>query len=156
MAKRRSKPNQKSRMKKLQRVFEICKGHCHYCDRKTHQGLPNNSTQATRDHIYPQVRGGKWNIDNLILACKRCNDDKRDLEYDEYLIFRYLIDTGLFSKKLAYKTADILFLSMFVDMGGANKDSLVASADCNPAPFVARGSIPSTTHQFESCYESHP
>jgi hypothetical protein len=34
--------------------------------------------ELTIDHYHPLSRGGTWDIDNLKLACRRCNQDKAD------------------------------------------------------------------------------
>lgn len=40
---------------------------CHYCKQ------PLAKTAATLDHVVPLALGGTWRIDNLRLACKKCN-----------------------------------------------------------------------------------
>jgi 5-methylcytosine-specific restriction endonuclease McrA len=35
-----------------------------------------NWRQLTRDHIIPKGKGGDDSLDNLVVACKRCNDNK--------------------------------------------------------------------------------
>lgn len=49
---------------------------CEYCDRRV--SLP------TKDHRTPITRGGSDGIDNLAVACKRCNSRKGDLTEAEF------------------------------------------------------------------------
>jgi len=57
-------------------------GLCHYCGVKTaHRNL-------TMDHLVPLVRGGRSTKNNLVPACKDCNNKKKSmlpLEWEEYL-----------------------------------------------------------------------
>ncbi|MCD6303080.1 MAG: HNH endonuclease [Anaerolineae bacterium] len=43
---------------------------CQYCGRTPHR------SQLTIDHVIPKVRGGGSTWDNLVCACKRCNQIK--------------------------------------------------------------------------------
>jgi 5-methylcytosine-specific restriction endonuclease McrA len=58
------------------------KGRCYYCGRPTPAG------ELTMDHIVPVARGGKSTKGNVVPACKRCNNRKKQLlpiEWQEYL-----------------------------------------------------------------------
>ncbi len=50
---------------------------CMYCARE----FPTQ--KLTRDHIFPKSRGGKDKWQNVVAACKRCNQHKADLTLDE-------------------------------------------------------------------------
>ncbi|MEM7434951.1 MAG: HNH endonuclease [Myxococcota bacterium] len=57
-----------------QTVFE---GRCIHCQRKlvlAEDGTPHN--QATLEHIVPKNHGGSDAIENLAIACARCNAEK--------------------------------------------------------------------------------
>ncbi|GBE00282.1 CRISPR-associated endonuclease Cas9 [bacterium BMS3Abin07] len=57
-------------------------GRCYYCGRNE---LPG---ELTMDHIVPVIRGGKSTKNNVVPACKECNNRKKHslpLEWDEYL-----------------------------------------------------------------------
>jgi hypothetical protein len=49
---------------------------CHWCNRPTL--LCDNAApdQATVDHIIPRGRGGSNTIENLVGACRKCNQDR--------------------------------------------------------------------------------
>ena len=50
---------------------------CHYC------GATDN---LTLDHIVPRARGGaRWDADNVVTACRCCNQAKGTLSYNEFL-----------------------------------------------------------------------
>ncbi len=57
-------------------------GICYYCGMKiAHHNL-------TMDHLVPLSRGGRSTKNNLVPACKECNNKKKSmlpLEWDEYL-----------------------------------------------------------------------
>ncbi len=58
------------------------KGVCYYCGRST------PSKELTMDHIVPISRGGKSTKNNVVTACKGCNNKKKQLlpmEWEEYL-----------------------------------------------------------------------
>jgi hypothetical protein len=50
--------------------------------------------QATIDHRTPLTRGGTWALDNLVIACERCNGEKADMPYDTYVEFRHKLLRG--------------------------------------------------------------
>ena len=61
---------------------KLAKGICYYC------GEPVISKELTMDHIVPVARGGKSIKGNLVTACKKCNNTKKNLlpmEWDQYL-----------------------------------------------------------------------
>ena len=45
-------------------------GVCHYCGEK----FPRD--QITMDHVIPLIRGGKSSKNNIVAACKNCNNQK--------------------------------------------------------------------------------
>lgn len=68
----------------LRRLIREHDGKCHYCGRDvTKKG--DGSRLATRDHIVPQSEGGTLHPDNLVLACKRCNNVRGSTPYDVFL-----------------------------------------------------------------------
>lgn len=53
---------------------------CYICNNK----IPK-SENATIDHVNPKSKFGTDDRENLHCCCKRCNDDKGNLTYDEYI-----------------------------------------------------------------------
>lgn len=60
-----------------QNVFKRDAYTCAYCG-DTDKG------SLTLDHVIPQSKGGPNTWDNLVTACKRCNNEKADLTLKEY------------------------------------------------------------------------
>jgi 5-methylcytosine-specific restriction protein A len=69
---------------------------CHYCGanlippptgKDYVQGAPD-AVPGSVDHLIPLSRGGYHAKHNLVLACVRCNQDKRDKTAAEYLASR--------------------------------------------------------------------
>lgn len=54
---------------------------CQYCGKK----LSNNS--GTRDHVFPESRGGKGTWENLVACCKICQYKKADQTCEESGMF---------------------------------------------------------------------
>lgn len=48
---------------------------CFYCGKKL------TLSSSTLDHCIPKSKGGSDDFDNLVLACKKCNQDKADKIY---------------------------------------------------------------------------
>jgi 5-methylcytosine-specific restriction endonuclease McrA len=61
---------------------KCAQGVCFYC------GQQVGTSQLTMDHIVPLIRGGRSTKNNLVPACKKCNNHKKYLllmEWEEYL-----------------------------------------------------------------------
>jgi 5-methylcytosine-specific restriction protein A len=57
-------------------------GICFYCGRRV------GSSNLTMDHVVPLIRGGRSIKNNLVPACKECNNNKKYLlpmEWEDYL-----------------------------------------------------------------------
>jgi 5-methylcytosine-specific restriction endonuclease McrA len=60
----------------------VARGACHYCGGNFAPG------ELTMDHLVPLVRGGKSSRNNIVPACKECNNRKKYLlpiEWEEFL-----------------------------------------------------------------------
>ena len=58
-------------------LFERDNWQCLYC------GKFFDSTQLTRDHIVPRSRGGRDTWENVVAACRRCNQHKGNRSLNE-------------------------------------------------------------------------
>lgn len=64
--------------------------HCHWCRCATvrvpsfHSG-PLKDNHATVDHIIPRYAGGTDDLNNLVLACNRCNNCREDSRPPKWL-----------------------------------------------------------------------
>lgn len=45
---------------------------CHYCQKSL------KKDEVTMDHVVPLLRGGKSTKGNVVMACKPCNNSKKD------------------------------------------------------------------------------
>lgn len=61
--------------KKRLRLMEERGNRCEYCGRWVRKG------ELTLDHIIPKSKGGTNADDNLLLACRTCNEGKADHIY---------------------------------------------------------------------------
>jgi 5-methylcytosine-specific restriction endonuclease McrA len=50
---------------------------CVYCGSK-------DKTTLTLDHVHPRAKGGKDSWENVVTACRRCNNEKADLLIEEW------------------------------------------------------------------------
>jgi 5-methylcytosine-specific restriction endonuclease McrA len=62
---------------------------CFYCGRsvrvwKQEMYATPPPDMRTKDHVVPQSKGGK----KTVVACRSCNDEKRDMTLDEYRLIR--------------------------------------------------------------------
>lgn len=66
---------------------------CHYCGRDLDvataaaEGFDGVMPKwwPTRDHKQPRALNGSNDLGNLVAACQKCNGDKADVPYDEYV-----------------------------------------------------------------------
>lgn len=79
------KTRRRWRAKKM-RVYERDNGRCFWCERRM------ETWDATIDHIVPQARGGGHAYDNIVLACRPCNEDRGDKIAEVYLFERLMED----------------------------------------------------------------
>lgn len=64
---------------RLQRIYDRHRGTCALCGGRTFLNVTQGHPQkATVDHIIPRSRGGTSRMENLQLACERCNREKAD------------------------------------------------------------------------------
>ena len=70
---------QRRRSKKAQ-LWNQYPHQCCYC------GIILTFSQATVDHYHARSQGGENSIDNLRLACLKCNREKRDTHGREYRV----------------------------------------------------------------------
>jgi 5-methylcytosine-specific restriction endonuclease McrA len=56
----------------LLKLFRESHEHCHYC------GVWLELRFRTIDHVVPLSKGGRHNMDNIVVACKPCNCKKHD------------------------------------------------------------------------------
>ncbi|MCX6125536.1 MAG: HNH endonuclease signature motif containing protein [Proteobacteria bacterium] len=55
---------------------------CHYCQ------VSLTKLEATMDHVVPLVHGGKSTKGNIVIACKPCNNAKKDRLLMDWDTFR--------------------------------------------------------------------
>lgn len=60
-------------------------GRCYYCSALF--GRRNTATARTIDHKTPQCRGGTDDLENLVYACRKCNNEKGNMTLSEYLSY---------------------------------------------------------------------
>lgn len=69
-------------------VIERGAGRCHYCNRRGEGTETGPGAKPWNvDHKVPVSRGGTDDMDNLVLACARCNNEKHTRDYDEFSMF---------------------------------------------------------------------
>lgn len=57
---------------------------CYYC------GCELTDKNRTLDHMYPRRWGGISIPENLVPSCKNCNQDKKDMSYDQFMRYKKL------------------------------------------------------------------
>jgi hypothetical protein len=65
---------------------------CHYCRRIVHISKPLaqwRADDATIDHKIPKSKCGTDALENLLLACRACNEAKEDRSYEDFLARPY-------------------------------------------------------------------
>lgn len=69
----------RTRRKARAALFATQSGKCHYCT----LWIPFD--KGTVDHMHPTSKGGADVISNMVYCCRRCNAEKADSLYDDYL-----------------------------------------------------------------------
>lgn len=57
---------------------------CYWCN------VPMNYSQATLEHLIPKSQGGKLEKENIRLACRECNQQRKTLPASEFVNSEYL------------------------------------------------------------------
>lgn len=77
--------NKKSVSKaKVQKLIERDGQKCHYCNCDLVPSELYRPDGLSVDHVVPQALGGTNRLDNLVLACRRCNGEKYTKHYQEF------------------------------------------------------------------------
>lgn len=77
------------------RVFKRDGMRCHYCKLTVSRDVTQEHPRhATLDHMTPVARGGSNADDNLVCACRRCNNVKGNMPYDAFLWYRHMVVRG--------------------------------------------------------------
>ncbi len=81
--KKEDHPNGISQSVKISVVVENIKAYgdltCDYCKKKI------SPCRVHFDHIVPKIKGGKSIIENISIACQRCNSSKRDKDVVDFI-----------------------------------------------------------------------
>jgi len=67
--------NTKRHIKQLQLLIDKFGGECHYCGCGTNS-IQGHHRQATKEHVVPRAFGGANAMENYVLACSKCNNDR--------------------------------------------------------------------------------
>lgn len=71
---------------KRERLFAAQSGKCFYCCRQMGMRRRHaNSAFATLDHVNPRANGGTRCEENIVLACRRCNEMKGSKTLDQFV-----------------------------------------------------------------------
>lgn len=91
--------NSEKRNRIVRKLIDRDGVHCHYCGVQLvwSDGLSYQENGLSIDHITPQTEGGETELDNLVLACRKCNTRKGTKHYQE---FRLALETDAFIKFL--------------------------------------------------------
>lgn len=76
----------------IRKVRSKCRDRCFYCKKDLSAGFRFDGRmifdKVSIDHLTPISKGGGNTIDNMVLACPACNQDKADIEYDLFVARR--------------------------------------------------------------------
>jgi hypothetical protein len=76
------------RQSQIQKLIAEYGAYCHYCSTpvRLRPGAVNPyKDDATIDHKIPKSKNGPNSYENLLLACRRCNEAKGDQSYEDFI-----------------------------------------------------------------------
>ena len=62
-------------------IWQYFGSRCAYCE----EALNREDQSGAPDHLVPRASGGSHHVANLVLACGRCNERRRDQDWRVYL-----------------------------------------------------------------------
>ncbi len=68
----------------LDHLVKRQRGRCKYCDCILNFNDPRSPYYPTVDHVIPRARNGMHTDDNIVAACKRCNNSKSNQLLEEW------------------------------------------------------------------------
>lgn len=80
--------------KEWKAVLELFNYECAYCGKT--EGLE-------QEHIIPVIKGGKYEVGNIIPACRHCNASKNDRDFEEWYLKSDVFDFDRYKKIKDYK-----------------------------------------------------
>lgn len=83
---------------------------CHYCGvqmwRDKRPKHADGGMRETKDHVIPRCRGGRG-AENYVKACARCNNAKKDGDYDDFMLFARAMLRG--KRRFSHGQAALMF-----------------------------------------------
>jgi hypothetical protein len=70
-------------------------GRCWYCGLDRPDDRRARQSHWTYDHQQPQSQGGETAINNIVLACRRCNSSKRQDSLEQFRARVSLVEAGV-------------------------------------------------------------
>lgn len=109
--------------KNIRRLIDKFGNMCHYCGEQCAPHTEgDNPKRATREHVVPKFYGGEDHIDNFILACADCNNDRGVMLFYCYCMLCEPIIQRAMEKRKFWDHA-------FVAMMNHNKPKVYATGD---------------------------
>ena len=85
-------------LKDWQKVLKEFNNQCAYC---------GSTDDLEQEHIVPVVRGGRYEIGNIVPACRHCNASKKDKDFEKWYLESGVFDIGRFQHIKEYiKSSD--------------------------------------------------
>jgi hypothetical protein len=107
---------QKKIMKKLNALLFHQGGKCFYCDEQL------DIKEASIDHIIPRAKGGKDDVDNLVVCCKYANHAFADCSpKQKMLVIKDIIHSPLLCQKLFPRSEEVKEVKEVIESQANNK-----------------------------------
>lgn len=108
-------------------AYKAQRGRCIYCFE------PMRSTEATADHVRPQVKHGLTRSDNIVVACRACNQLKGSLGAVK---FRRLIKTPPPDPSIAFMLANFRRRLWLRTLRASNRIRAAVGLPTEPIPSI--------------------